>query len=200
MGESDSRVVDANAVAEVIGGRVRRWRSERNWTLDGLAERSGVGRRTLVLIEQGQSNPSIGLLLRLASAFGVGLSDLVEDVATTPVRVHRAGEAPTLWQGPNGGRGVLVGATEPPQVVELWDWVMAPGERHDSEPHSQGTREVLFVHEGQLEVHVGTNVEHLAAGDSVVLRSDQSHGYACAGSEGVHFSMTVLQPGVGGGN
>ncbi|WP_190814583.1 helix-turn-helix domain-containing protein [Saccharopolyspora pogona] len=200
MGEPDRPAVNTNAVAEAIGGRVRRWRSERNWTLDALAERSGVSRRTLVIIEQGQSNPSIGVLLRLASAFGVSLSDLVEDGAVSPIRVHRAGESHTLWRGPSGGRGVLVGATEPPQVVELWDWDMAPGERLDSEPHSRGTREVLFVHAGELEVYVGSNVERIAEGDSVVLYGDQLHGYACAGSDDVHFSMTVLQPGVGGGN
>ena len=48
-----------------------------------LAARSGVSRRLVVQIEQGEANPSIGTLLRLAGAFEVTLTDLVGDQQTT---------------------------------------------------------------------------------------------------------------------
>lgn len=44
--------------AAVIGSQVRQYRVGRGWTLDQLADRSGVSRRMLVNIEQGAANPA----------------------------------------------------------------------------------------------------------------------------------------------
>jgi hypothetical protein len=41
-----------------------------------------------------------------------------------------------------GGRGLLVAGTEPPDAVELWDWTFAPADRHASDAHSTGTKEL----------------------------------------------------------
>ena len=59
-----------DSIARAIGGRVRQGRGSRGWTLDQLAERSGVSRRMLVSIEQGSANPSITTLLRISDALG----------------------------------------------------------------------------------------------------------------------------------
>ena len=60
----------ADSVARAIGGRVRQGRAGRGWTLNQLAERSGVSRRMLVSIEQGSANPSIATLLLITDALG----------------------------------------------------------------------------------------------------------------------------------
>src|SRR5689334_25447240 len=113
---------NAAALASVIGGRVRHERQSRRWTLDHLAEAAGVRRRMLINVEQGAANPSVGTLLRLSDALGVGLPALVEPAPRTPARVVRAGQGATLWTSEAGGRGILVAGTEPPNVIELWDW------------------------------------------------------------------------------
>ncbi|WP_369827925.1 helix-turn-helix domain-containing protein [Cryobacterium sp. M96] len=68
----------AAELATAIGVRVKHERQQRRWTLDQLAEGTGVSRRMLVNIEQGAANPSVGTLLRISGALGVGLPDLVE--------------------------------------------------------------------------------------------------------------------------
>ena len=55
-----------------IGARVRQERQSRRWTLDQLAEAAGVSRRMVVNVEQGAANPSVGTLLRISDALGVG--------------------------------------------------------------------------------------------------------------------------------
>src|ERR671938_472033 len=124
------------AVNEQIGARVRQHRTARGWTLDELTDRSGVSRRMLISIEHGEGNPSIATLLRISDALGVGLPTLVDVDRPRPVTVTEAGRAPVLWRGPRGGRALLVAGTEPPDVVELWDWTLHPGEEHSSEAHS----------------------------------------------------------------
>src|ERR1700739_1968946 len=132
---------NASALALAIGVRVRDERQSRHWTLDQLAAAAGVSRRMVVNVEQGAANPSVGTLLRISDALGVGLPALVERPTAQPVNVTRDGDGAVLWPSESGGRGVLVAGTAPPDVVELWDWTLGPGDRHRSEPHSPGTKE-----------------------------------------------------------
>ena len=67
-----------SALASAIGVRVRQERQARRWTLDRLAGAAGVSRRMVVNVEQGAANPSVGTLLRIGDALGVGLPSLVE--------------------------------------------------------------------------------------------------------------------------
>ena len=188
----------ANSVAQAIGGRVKQGRTGRGWTLDQLAERSGVSRRMLVSIEQGSANPSIATLLLIGDALGIGLPALVDMDRPSSLRVTRAGTAPVLWRGKLGGQAVLVAGTEPPDVTELWDWTLAPSESHSSQAHAAGTRELLFVLDGQLELRVGQHAAVLAQGDSASFAGDLPHGYLNADPAQVaRFALTVFEPGVG---
>ena len=191
--------MDALDISSVIGSRVRERRTERGWTLDELAERSGVSRRMVVNVEQGASNPSIATLLRLSDALGVGLPVLVDVERPGSLRCIEAGQAPVLWRGPSGGRATLVAGTDPPDVVELWDWALEPGDAHSTEPHAAGTRELLLVLAGQVELTVGQHKQLLSVGDSAQFVGDVPHGYANAAREGsARFCLTVFEPNVTG--
>lgn len=150
----------------------------------------------VINVEQGAVNPSIGTLLRLSDALGVGLSALVDSPPLGHSKVTLAGEGAVLWRGTHGGRGVLVASTEPPNVVELWDWTLAPGDEHTSEDHSAGTRELLQVHDGLLTMRVGGEVFTLTAGDAMTFASDVPHSYANIGQSLTTFSLSVFEPGV----
>lgn len=189
--------VDAEILARVIGARIKQERKSRAWTLDQLAEAAGVSRRMLVNVEQGAANPSVGTLLRLSDSLGIGLPALVEPPASRSSRLVRSGEGAVLWTGPNGGRGVLVAGTESPDVVELWDWVLEPGESHSSDAHSEGTRELLHVKEGTVLVYVGAERHELHAGDALTFHGDVKHAYLNQTDKPGRFSLTVFEPGVG---
>jgi transcriptional regulator with XRE-family HTH domain len=188
------------ALAVAIGGRVRRERQSRRWTLDRLAEAAGVSRRMVVNVEQGAVNPSIGSLLRIGDALGVGLPALVEPPADTPMKITRKGSGATLWSSAVGGRAVLLAGTDPPDVVELWDWTLAPGDRHSSEPHTPGTDELLRVHKGTITVEVANRSVTLAAGDAVAFPGDVAHSYVNPRTRPAAFSLVVFEPGVGSGS
>ena len=58
---------------------VRRHRLLRDrMTQQQLATRLGVTRQTVMAIERGRYNPSVGLALKLAHTFGVAVEDLFE--------------------------------------------------------------------------------------------------------------------------
>lgn len=189
--------MDAESLSGVIGVRVRQERTGRGWSLDRLAELAGVSRRMVVNVEQGTVNPSIGTLLRLSDALGVGLPALVEPPHRDRTKVTRAGSGAILWRGHSGGHGVLVAGTEPPDVLELWDWTLAPGEEHSSESHSEGTRELLHVHDGTLVISLSERSLTLSSGDALSFVGDEAHSYANPGDVPTRFSLAVYEPGVG---
>jgi len=187
----------AEPLAHAIGARVKQQRMTRRWTLDQLARYAGVRRRVLVNVAQGAVNPRVGTLLRLSDALGVGLPALVEPPASRAPKLTRNGQGAALWTGNAGGKGMLVAGTEPPDVVELWDWTLAPGERHDSEAHSDGTRELLPVQEGTVIVEVDGNRYDLAPGDALSFYGDAAPAYINSTNNSARFSLTVFEPDVG---
>lgn len=185
------------ALAIAIGQRMRQERQAQGWTLDRLAEMAGVSRRMLINVEQGAANPSVGTLLRISDALGIGLPALVAVPETRPVTVTRHGDGAVLWRGEKGGRGVLVAGTEPPNVVELWEWTLAPGDRHASEDHSAGTWELLQVVEGTIVVTVGEETVRLEPGDAMSFPGDIKHAYENEEKQPARFTLCVYEPGVG---
>lgn len=184
-------------LASAIGARVKRERQSRQWTLDHLAEVAGISRRAVINIEQGETNPSVGTLLRISDALGIGLPALVEPPEPRSVKVTRAGNGATLWTGKHGGCGVLVAGTGPPDVLELWDWALEPGEAHDSEAHTSGTAELLQVQFGRIMLTVDDRTYDLGPGDAISFPGDAPHTYRNQTSTSARFCLSVYEPGVG---
>ena len=188
------------ALALAIGVRVKQERQSRSWTLDQLAAAAGVSRRMVVNVEQGAANPSVGTLLRISDALGVGLPALVEPPQPKPVKVTRRGDGAALWSGDAGGRGVLVAGTGPPDVIELWDWTLGPGDHHASEGHTSGTKELVQVQQGTITVEAAGQSVTLDAGDAVAFPGDVAHSYANPRTRPARFSLAVFEPRVGPGS
>jgi transcriptional regulator with XRE-family HTH domain len=187
----------AAAISRTIGQRVRAGRTELGWTLDQLAARSGVSRRMLVNVEQGATNPSIATLLRLSDALGIGLPALVDtaDDGAGPVVVHRDGAAAPVWRSDAGGAAVLVAGSGPPDVCELWDWRLGPGDDYRSEAHRAGTRELLQVLSGAVVLIVDGQEHRLRSGDSASFEGSLPHAYRNASaSRPARFSLAVFEP------
>jgi transcriptional regulator with XRE-family HTH domain len=185
-------------VATAIGRNVRALRQQRRMTIDALAAASGVSRGTVIQIETARGNPSIGTLVHLAEALRVGVTSLVDGDATPRVVVRRAEQAVPLWSSEAGSTAVFRIGTDPPDVVELWDWTLQPDDAFDGEAHPIGTAEVLSVLHGRLGLRVGAVEHELGEGDTVMFQAHVPHRYSGAGDGPVRFTMVVLQPGDAG--
>ena len=56
--------------------RVRSLRRDRRWTQAELGEALGVSRQTIIAIENGKYDPSLGLAFKIASVFGKCIEDI----------------------------------------------------------------------------------------------------------------------------
>ena len=82
----------ADTVARAIGGRVRHGRNSRGWTLDQLAERSGVSAPMLSQVERGETSPTLMVAERIAAGLELRLSQLLRLDEQGSVTVVRAAD------------------------------------------------------------------------------------------------------------
>jgi transcriptional regulator with XRE-family HTH domain len=183
---------------EELGGAIatnlRRLRLERGLTLDAVADRADVSKGTVIQVEQARANPSIATLCRLADSLGVGVASLIAAPLGPRITVQRHEDAAALWSSDAGSEARFLLGTDPPQIVELWDWQLAPGDCFDGEAHTHGTIEMLLVLEGELTVGVGEEERCLRTGDSILFEAEVDHRYANPGDGPTRFVMSVLQP------
>lgn len=71
------RIASRTPDFEELRFALARMRRTRKWTLDQLAERSGLGRRSIVQLEAGTSKGSLDTWFKLAEAFDVEINDLL---------------------------------------------------------------------------------------------------------------------------
>jgi putative transcriptional regulator len=59
-----------------VGNDLPRRRAERQWSQSDLAARVGVTRQTIISIEKGRFDPSLGLAFKLAGVFSCRIEDI----------------------------------------------------------------------------------------------------------------------------
>ena len=154
-----------------IAHRLRDLRAARGYSLETLAERSGVSRSNISLIERGQSSPTAAVLDKLAIGLSVALASFFEDSSDSengaaPSPLIRAADQPQ-WQDPASGyvrRRLSPPAPSPLQLVEV---VFPPGQRVslDSAVHDADIHQQVWLIEGRMDLTVGDTTCALAAGD-----------------------------------
>ena len=69
-------------------------------------------------------------------------------------------------------------------MTELWDWRLGPGDTYRSEAHRAGTRELLQVLSGAVDLVVGDTEHRLCGGDSAGFDGASPHTYRNASDTG----------------
>lgn len=177
MMEAKSSKLDAMNVNQRIGRRVRELREAQGWSLEALAERSGVSRSNISLIERSQSSPTATVLDKLSAGLGVTLASLFEDARAReaePSPLARVAGQP-LWTDPASGyvrRNVSPALRSPLQLVDV---VFPAGQRvaYDSGARDAEIHQQVWMIEGAMEVTVGQTPWRLEAGDCLAMRLDQ---------------------------
>src|SRR5262245_36378960 len=108
-------------VDEQIATQLKALRALRGWSLEQLAEASGVSRGMLSKIERGEVSATASLLSRVSAALDIPLSDLLAP-PEVPRALQRRAERPR-WQDP--GTGFVRETVSPPltgsgvEIVEV---------------------------------------------------------------------------------
>jgi transcriptional regulator with XRE-family HTH domain len=69
-----------HSVLVALGERIRELRESRHWSQEEFADRCGLHRTAIGLLERAERIPRLDTLLTLSKGFGITLSDLLRDV------------------------------------------------------------------------------------------------------------------------
>ncbi len=191
--ESHSVPEPADAISRHLGSRVKHLRAGRNWSLEDLANASGVSRSMLSQIEREQANPTLAVTLRIARAFGLSLGELLElPGAASTITVIRADDHTYHYRSDKDCRIRTLSPLNLEKDVEFYEVRLQPGGALRSSPHFEGTREFLTLQRGRLRVESGDDVEELNPGDSASYRADIPHALVNAGKTEVLGFLIVI--------
>lgn len=183
--------VGAAELARRVADNLRHKRKLRGLSLDDLARASGVSRAALSQVETCKTNPTVGLLWKIAVGLGVPFQDLLGQ-PRTGISVLRRGDSQVLrsLDGKLESRPLTpAGASS---LVEIYELRLAARSTHASEPHAAGTHEFLVVLSGALKLHVDGETMELLAGDSVSFPADRPHAYENHGSSEARYHNVIL--------
>jgi quercetin dioxygenase-like cupin family protein len=76
--------------------------------------------------------------------------------------------------------------------VELYELRLGARASHASDPHAEGTREVIVVLSGVLRLHVAGRTHELGPGDSLSFRADESHAYENPGTSEARYHNLII--------
>src|SRR6516225_486035 len=185
----------ADAISRHLGGRVKNLRSTRGWSLEALANASGVSRSMLSQIEREQANPTLAVTLRIARAFGLTLGELLElPGAASAVTVIRADDHAYHYRSDKDCRIRTLSPLNLEKDVEFYEVRLQAGGALRSSPHFEGTREFLTAQKGRIRVESAADAEELNPGDSASYRADVPHAIINAGkTEAVVFLIVIYR-------
>lgn len=167
----------AAELARRVADSLRRYRRERQLSLDDLSARSGVSRAALSQIEGGRTNPTLAILWKIAVGLEIPIHDLLGTSKQADVLVLRAGDTLPLRSADGRTESRLLSPGGAHGDVEVYELRLQPKAIHRSEPHARGTTEFLVVLTASLRLGVGDATYELGAGDTVFFAADVAHFY-----------------------
>ncbi|WP_044239825.1 helix-turn-helix domain-containing protein [Chondromyces apiculatus] len=179
-----------------VATNLRRFRQERGLSLERLSRASGVSRAMLGQIELGQSTPTINVLWKISLALGVPFSGLISEAVAPGTLVLPASRGRVLRSHDGGFSSRALFPRDRPRNVEFYELRLAPEAIERADAHAPGTTENLVVHEGSVEISVGSERQRLDPGDAILFEADVPHSYrnAGAGEAVMYLVMTYAPP------
>ncbi|HEY0550792.1 MAG TPA: XRE family transcriptional regulator [Verrucomicrobiae bacterium] len=185
----------ADAINRHLGSRVKQLRTDKGWSLEALANASGVSRSMLSQIEREEANPTLAVTMRIAQAFAMPLGDLLEmPSASSAVKVIRGDDRAFHYRSDKFCRLRTLSPLNLEKDVEFYEVQLQPGGALRSSPHFEGTREFLTVQKGNVRIESAGDTEELGAGDSASYRADVPHSIINTGKgEAVMFLVVIYR-------
>ncbi|MEP0232959.1 XRE family transcriptional regulator [Roseibium sp.] len=195
--------IETNTLDMRLAARLTGLRQQRGWSLDEMAEQSGVSRASLSRIERGETSPTAAVLGRLCKAFHLPMAVLfaqAEDRGADLV-VH---DDQTLWTDPQTGfhrrslsparpgyRGAMILGELPAGARVSYADTPIPDLEHHLWLQS-GTLEVKLA--GSAEGAGGDVIHRLSAGDCLRFKLNSANSYHAPGPDPARYLLCVVTP------
>lgn len=198
--------------ADSIGRRLAAFRAERGMRVSDLAREVGVSPSLVSQIERGLSRPSVSTLFAIAQALGVAVDAFFRESPPEPLPLPQSPPPAPAPTATHEERYVVRRANrsaidiesgvrwerltpEALKNVEFLELIYGPGAESSPTLYRHPGEEMILVLSGLLDIYLGFECYHLAAGDSMHFSSMQPHRYVNPTTETTRAVTTILHDG-----
>lgn len=168
----------------IVGSKIKGIRESKNFSVEEIAERSGLSVDQINSIETDQNLPSLGPLIKIARALGVRLGTFMDDNDALGPVVCRAEE-----REQNSSISFSNGAADARKHMEYHPLAQQKAGRHmepfvidinpedtpDFQLSAHEGEEFIYVMDGEVEIIYGKDKYTLKEGDSIFYDSIVKH-------------------------
>ena len=173
--------------------RLKPLRKRLGFTLDALAEETGLTKSYLSKVERGLSTPSVATALKIAGALDVNVEELFSDDVdgNSQYSLVRAGSRRSFG---DAGKGISYSSlTDQVSTRKILPFVIRPkAEFGDAAFKEHFGEEFLFVYRGKIEVDLHSERLQLDAGDSLHFSAQIPHRIRRLGDEDTELLIIVV--------
>lgn len=183
-------------VIEAIGQRIKELRSQKNLTLEELAERSGCTSGFLSQIERNRAVPSITMLDAIAEALDTRISDFFPETIHTAKIVRHSQRESFQFEGSSTIYSLL-STKFPHSAIDAFLMTIIPaGEALPTdETRAHIGEEFCYVLQGILRLWYSDTFYDLYPGDSAHFRSTVEHRLENRGDQPVVL-LALITPAI----
>ncbi len=181
----DPKKAESNISEKKIGERIKRLRLKRSMGLVEMGRQTGLSASFLSQLETGRVVPTLRNLARIAAVFAKDLAYFFESETNTVFRIQRKKERARM---PQSGVEVptyyfeSLGFPLPDRSLDSYLAEFIPLKKNmEVRSHVHAGFEFLYVLNGQLEIHYGSQSHVLDSGDAVSFDASTPHSYRCGG-------------------
>ena len=170
-----------------FGANMKEQRLKRGWTLDELAERTGLSKPFLSRLEAGNRQASIAAVLTLSQVFGTSLATLFETPpAADPCLIVRKADA--VPQEAHGLTYVPLSKADQSFNLRPLRVTVSP-KRRGSQHYQHDGEEWIYVLSGKLTLSLAGQTYDLDPGDAVHFDSRLPHRVIARGHSPVEILL-----------
>ena len=192
MGKVNENPKKRAARLKPLGGRLRALRTARRLTLEQLSSMAGVSKAMLSQIEQDKVNPTVAVMLKIAGALELSISDLVDAPnRSNIIRIIPSSDKRYTFLAEPDCTIRTLSPMNMEKNIEFYRVTLEQGAELASESHFPGTEEFLYVNRGRVRVATGEQEGEIGRGDSIHYRADVPHRIANIGRGRTEAYMIV---------
>ena len=179
-----------------VAGRIRELREISGFSVEEMAERTGVTVEEYVQCEAGNRNLSVAFLYRCTLSLGVDMGDLLEGSSPNlrSYALTRKGEGQRIEEAHHMvGYNLAAGFRNRIGLPLYMEMKYRDGaEYEDIQLTTHEGQECDIVIRGQMKIQIGSRTEVLNPGDCIYYDSATPHGMIAVGGEDCAFYAIVL--------
>ena len=171
-----------------VGERVKRVRETRGLGLLDISQRTGIDVSLLSEIEEGQSAPPLGTIIKLAKALEMKMGYFISGDELRPFTIVRRGDRKVVSRydskrDKHYGYGYeSLAPNKKDRHMEPFLVTLQPAVTEEERSAHDG-QEFIFVLTGSMEVRLGDEIHVLEPGDAIYYDSTVPHLVKCHGQE-----------------